>query len=233
MAKTSIGVRGLKDNLSATLARVRRGQTVTVTDRNRPVALIVPAQAAWRGRSRSHTGEERPALVGGRQARWPREGAARARWLGGRRRHRGSPLILYLDTSALVKLYVREVGTAQTRAHVRGAEMIATSRVAYPEARAAFARRQREAAAITTRALARAVAALDRDLDRFVVVELTATVAKRAGELGRAPQPARLRRDSSRERARGGRASRASRRRSPVMTLACARSAAYEGLPSV
>jgi prevent-host-death family protein len=46
MAKASIGVRELKDKLSATLARVRRGETVTVTDRNRPVAVIVPARAA-------------------------------------------------------------------------------------------------------------------------------------------------------------------------------------------
>ena len=44
MAKASIGVRELKDKLSATLARVRRGATVTVTDRNRPVAVIVPAR---------------------------------------------------------------------------------------------------------------------------------------------------------------------------------------------
>ncbi len=45
MAKTRIGVRELKDNLSATLARVRRGETVTVTDRSRAVAVIVPAGA--------------------------------------------------------------------------------------------------------------------------------------------------------------------------------------------
>ena len=45
MAKTQIGVRELKDNLSATLARVRRGEAITVTDRNRPVAVIVSAQA--------------------------------------------------------------------------------------------------------------------------------------------------------------------------------------------
>jgi predicted nucleic acid-binding protein len=60
--------------------------------------------------------------------------------------------------------------------------MVATSRIAYPEARAALARRQREAA-ITRRALARAVSALDRDLARYVVIELSAKVAKRAGEL--------------------------------------------------
>jgi prevent-host-death family protein len=46
MGKTRIGVRELRDTLSATLARVRRGQAVTVTDRNRPVAVIVPAGVA-------------------------------------------------------------------------------------------------------------------------------------------------------------------------------------------
>jgi len=81
-----------------------------------------------------------------------------------------------------VKLYVREAGTSETRARVGDATLVATSRVAYPEARAALARRQREAA-ITRRALARAVSALDRDLGHFVVVELSAKVARRAGEL--------------------------------------------------
>lgn len=46
MAKRQIGVRELKDNLSATLARVRRGETITVTDHKQPVALIVPAGGA-------------------------------------------------------------------------------------------------------------------------------------------------------------------------------------------
>jgi prevent-host-death family protein len=43
-AKT-IGVRELKNKLSATLKRVREGSTVTVTDRGQPVALIVPVRA--------------------------------------------------------------------------------------------------------------------------------------------------------------------------------------------
>src|SRR3989449_11429211 len=46
MAKTQIGVRELKDKLSATLARVRGGEAITVTDRNRAVAVIAPANAA-------------------------------------------------------------------------------------------------------------------------------------------------------------------------------------------
>ena len=38
---------------------------------------------------------------------------------------RGSPLILYLDTSALVKLYVRERESAQTRSHAVKAQALA------------------------------------------------------------------------------------------------------------
>jgi predicted nucleic acid-binding protein len=81
-----------------------------------------------------------------------------------------------------VKLYVREAGTDETRSRLDAASMAATSRVAYPEARAALARRQREGG-MTRPALARVVGALDRDLGRFVVVELSAKVAKRAGDL--------------------------------------------------
>lgn len=45
MAKRQIGIRELKDNLSAALARVRRGETIVVTNHRRAVALIVPAGA--------------------------------------------------------------------------------------------------------------------------------------------------------------------------------------------
>ena len=50
-------------------------------------------------------------------------------------------MIFYLDTSSLVKLYVEEDWSADVRRWVDGAE-IATSRVAYAEAFAAFARRR-------------------------------------------------------------------------------------------
>lgn len=89
---------------------------------------------------------------------------------------------LYLDTSALVKLYVRELHSAEVARCVRRAAVVATSRVAYPEARAALARRCREGG-LTTRGLRRAVDGLDRDLGAYVVVELTEGLARRGGEL--------------------------------------------------
>jgi prevent-host-death family protein len=38
----AVGIRELKQNASAVLARVKLGESVEVTDRGRPVALIVP-----------------------------------------------------------------------------------------------------------------------------------------------------------------------------------------------
>lgn len=45
-------------------------------------------------------------------------------------------MILYLDTSALVKLYVRERGSVSVRALVEQADVVASSVIAYAEARA-------------------------------------------------------------------------------------------------
>ncbi len=53
-------------------------------------------------------------------------------------------MICYLDTSALVKIYVAEEGSASVKEKVNLATLVATSKVAYPEARAAFARAKRE-----------------------------------------------------------------------------------------
>ena len=52
-------------------------------------------------------------------------------------------MILYLDTSSLVKLYVDEVHAVTVREWVEDAELIATCRVALPEAISAFHRRFR------------------------------------------------------------------------------------------
>lgn len=91
-------------------------------------------------------------------------------------------MILYLDTSALVKLYVRERGSARTRRQANGAHAIATSVVAYAEARAAFGRLLRERPGSRRRHRGR-IADLDRDWLRYLRVELTPAVGRSAGEL--------------------------------------------------
>jgi len=57
-------------------------------------------------------------------------------------------MILYLDTSALVKVYVEEEGSPLVQGLIAGASLVATSRIAYAEARAALARASREGAQI-------------------------------------------------------------------------------------
>jgi uncharacterized protein with PIN domain len=53
-------------------------------------------------------------------------------------------MVLYLDTSSLVKLYVEEKDSSRVANLVGSSNVTATSLVAYAEARAAFARRFRE-----------------------------------------------------------------------------------------
>ena len=91
-------------------------------------------------------------------------------------------MIGYLDTSALVKLYVAEHDSTEVRASVVRADRAAISRVAYPEARSALARRRREGG-IKASELRRAVSALDEDMPAFLVVEVSESVARLGGEL--------------------------------------------------
>ena len=53
-------------------------------------------------------------------------------------------MTLYLDTSSLVKLYVREAHTSLVKKWVREAEIVATCRIAYPETMSAINRRFRQ-----------------------------------------------------------------------------------------
>ncbi|HTP65227.1 MAG TPA: type II toxin-antitoxin system VapC family toxin [Geobacteraceae bacterium] len=52
-------------------------------------------------------------------------------------------MIVYLDTSSLVKLYVEETNSDMVRGWVAEAELVATCRVAYPETVSALTRRFR------------------------------------------------------------------------------------------
>ena len=91
-------------------------------------------------------------------------------------------MILYLDTSALVKLYVNEDDTETVRRQVNVASQVAASRVAYPEARAALARRQRENT-LSRIGYRKAINALDEDVPTLVIVELAVSTARLAGQL--------------------------------------------------
>lgn len=91
-------------------------------------------------------------------------------------------MILYLDTSSLAKLYVGESGTDEVVALVEDATVVATSWVAYPELRAALARRHRERT-LRPRDFAAAKKAFEEDWPRYVAIEVTAGVCQEAGEL--------------------------------------------------
>ena len=89
---------------------------------------------------------------------------------------------LYLDTSALVKLYVEEEGSGTVREAVAGADSVASSAIAYVEARAAFARRRRERR-LSPAGYRRTLQELEVDWDHYLRVEITSGLIRRAAEL--------------------------------------------------
>ena len=91
-------------------------------------------------------------------------------------------MMLYLDTSALVKLYVDETKSEAVQHAVRQADAVATSLLAYTEARAAFARSRRERR-FTSQVYSRIVSAFEEDWNRYVVIEVTDALVKAAGLL--------------------------------------------------
>lgn len=91
-------------------------------------------------------------------------------------------MILYFDTSALVKLYVKEALSNELATAVDEAEAVATSLLAYVETRAAFARARRETR-LSSRAYRSIVDSFVEDWSRYVVVEVTDQLVRDAGEL--------------------------------------------------
>lgn len=91
-------------------------------------------------------------------------------------------MILYLDTSNLVKLYVEEPDSADVRRVADRAEIVVSSVVAYPEARAAFARRRRERS-LTDAAHRRVKAAFDADWPHLLALDVSTPLASTAGDL--------------------------------------------------
>lgn len=91
-------------------------------------------------------------------------------------------MIVYLDTSSLVKLYVEEAGSDAVRQLVESATVISTATIAYTETRAAFARRRRERA-LRPAAFASAKKAFEADWPRYLTIGVTPLLCRQAGEL--------------------------------------------------
>jgi predicted nucleic acid-binding protein len=90
-------------------------------------------------------------------------------------------VILFCDTSALLKLYIVETGSAALKALIADAEAVAVCRIAWAEAHAALSRRAREVpqdAAL----IEQAKRALAADWPRFVVLEIDQAQVELAGE---------------------------------------------------
>jgi predicted nucleic acid-binding protein len=81
-------------------------------------------------------------------------------------------MILYADTSSLLKNYVSERHSEDVCAWIAAADCLATSRVTYPEAAAALARRQRRGD-LPVSALRAALRDLARRWTEFMVVDLS------------------------------------------------------------
>jgi predicted nucleic acid-binding protein len=89
---------------------------------------------------------------------------------------------LYVDTSALVKLYVSEADSDVVHQLVRDADVVATSVVAYAETRATLARRRREGA-LTAAKLASTTREFEQQWQTYLTLDATDSLCRAAGEL--------------------------------------------------
>ena len=80
-------------------------------------------------------------------------------------------MILYLDTSSLVKIYLEEPDSEWVREWVGAAEAVATSLVAFPETLSSFARRKAQGD-LEARAFEVLMQSFDNDWPTFVLLPL-------------------------------------------------------------
>lgn len=90
-------------------------------------------------------------------------------------------MILFCDTSALVKLYIVEVGSEELKVRVLEAEAVVVCRIAWAEAYAALSRRAREVPE-DAMVIEQAKAALAADWPHFVVLDIDQSLVECAGE---------------------------------------------------
>lgn len=91
-------------------------------------------------------------------------------------------MICYFDTSALVKLYVEEEGSDLVSDYTRKSLFVATSKVAYAEARAAFARAWRSGV-LGEKEYREVVLNFREDWPRYFILEVSEPVLQRVDSL--------------------------------------------------
>ncbi len=91
-------------------------------------------------------------------------------------------MTLYLDTSALAKLYIAEAHSEAVREAVAEAGQVATAVIAYTEARAALARRHRQGD-LDKDAFRAAIGALDGDWASYTRLDVSEGLCRLAGVL--------------------------------------------------
>lgn len=94
-------------------------------------------------------------------------------------------MIAYFETSALIKVFIEEEGSETAARTWDAVDARVSSRLTYPEARAALAAARR-ADRLSRRALESAKAELESRFEQIDVIEVGDQVAREAGELAEA-----------------------------------------------
>lgn len=91
-------------------------------------------------------------------------------------------MILYLDTSALVKAYVEEAFSQKIRSEMSQAQIVASHPIAYVEAHAAFSRAKRENK-ISEQEFDSVRSSFRSDWENYLLFENTTELLKQAADL--------------------------------------------------
>lgn len=91
-------------------------------------------------------------------------------------------MIVYCDTSVLIKLYVEEAHSSSVTKALAGADAIATSLLAYPETRATLARAHRDKR-LGLSDFRQTLAQFQQDWASYMVLDTHHTLMLHAGEL--------------------------------------------------
>ena len=184
------GIREARQNLSLLLDEVRKGREVVITERGRPVAKLVPLDRP-RGRGVPNLAAFRrkmPVLAPPCRPASRRIATIASSRHGARLRERraeyraGLTGPLYCDTSAVLKLYLPEPGSAEFNEIMEGRDDVFVSDLVVTEIVSAVARRlyQGSLSRETARRLQHAIVVGRLDEGVYHRVELTRDVHRRA-----------------------------------------------------